>query len=189
MQAAFRAQNPYKEIRNDELFVKKSAYLFDFAPTRVLEIYDQFANGLNPKAVKGEITEKDREWNIHELLNFFPVISEDVNGEMIELDAEKVLTFPNALAASEIVNARFMTNLLFNDSLKGVFNFPKEVEEILNKMPEEKNKRAQKTSSTLDLDDAKQVNDNKTKEINKTQKLFLAKKYSKQIPKGLLIIY
>lgn len=96
---------------------------FDFAPTRVLEIYDQFANGLNPKAVKGEITEKDREENIKELLNFFPVISEDVNGEMIELDANKVLTFPNALAATEIVQARFMTNLLFNDSLKGVFNF------------------------------------------------------------------
>jgi hypothetical protein len=131
MQAAFRAQNPYKEFRNQELYIKNSAYLFDFAPTRVLEIYDKFANGLNPKAVKGEITEKERKENIHELLNFFPVISEDVNGEMVELDAEKVLTFPNALAASEIVNARFMTNLLFNESIKGVFSFPKEVEDIL----------------------------------------------------------
>jgi len=159
MQAAFRAQNPYKEMRNGELFTKKSAYLFDFAPTRVLEIYDKFANGLNPKAVKGEITEKDREANIAELLNFFPVISEDVNGEMVELDANKVLTFPNALAASEIVNARFMTNLLFNDSLKGVFNFPKEVEEILDKMQVEKNKRAKNINSTLDLDDARKVND------------------------------
>ena len=58
MQAAFRAQNAYKEMREDGLYTKKSAYLFDFAPTRVLEIYDKFANGLNPKAVKGEITEK-----------------------------------------------------------------------------------------------------------------------------------
>ena len=179
MQAAFRAQNPYKEIRNGELFMKKSAYLFDFAPTRVLEIYDQFANGLNPKAVKGEITEKEREKNIKELLNFFPVISEDVNGEMIELDAEKVLTFPNALAASEIVNARFMTNLLFNDSLKGVFNFPKEVEDILNKMPEEKNKRAQKTNSTLDLDDARKVNDSKTAKINENTEIILGEKIFK----------
>ncbi|MBL0191873.1 MAG: Eco57I restriction-modification methylase domain-containing protein [Saprospiraceae bacterium] len=179
MQAAFRAQNPYKEFRNGELVFKKSAYLFDFAPTRVLEIYDQFANGLNPKAVKGEITEKDREENIKELLNFFPVISEDVNGEMIELDANKVLTFPNALAAAEIVNARFMTNLLFNDSLKGVFNFPKEVEEILNKMPEEKNKRAQKTSSTLDLDDARALNNNKSKEINTNTEIILGEKIFK----------
>lgn len=179
MQAAFRAQNPYKEFRNGELFIKKSAYLFDFAPTRVLEIYDQFANGLNPKAVKGEITEKDREDNISELLNFFPVISEDVNGEMVELDAEKVLTFPNALAATEIVNARFMTNLLFNDTLKGVFNFPKEVEDILNKMPEEKNKRAQQTKNTLDLDDARKVNDSKIAKINENTGIILGEKIFK----------
>jgi hypothetical protein len=179
MQAAFRAQNPYKEIRNDELFMKKSAYLFDFAPTRVLEIFDQFANGLNPKAVKGEITEKEREKNIKELLNFFPVISEDVNGEMIELDANKVLTFPNALAATEIVQARFMTNLLFNDSLKGVFNFPKEVEEILDKMQVEKNKRVQKTTNTLDLDDARTINNNKTKEINNNVEIILGQKIFK----------
>lgn len=179
MQAAFRAQNPFKELRDGELYLKKSAYLFDFAPTRVLEIYDQFANGLNPKAVKGEITEKDREENIKELLNFFPVISEDVNGEMIELDANKVLTFPNALAATEIVQARFMTNLLFNDSLKGVFNFPKEVEDILDKMQVEKNKRVQRSTNTLDLDDAKAVNNNKTKEINQNTEIILGEKIFK----------
>lgn len=179
MQAAFRAQNPFKEIREDELFMKKSAYLFDFAPTRVLEIYDKFANGLNPKAVKGEITEKDRKNNIHELLNFFPVISEDVNGEMVELDAEKVLTFPNALAATEIVNARFMTNLLFNDTIKGVFNFPKEVEDILNKLPEEKNKRVQTTKETLDLDAARKVADNKTTKINENTEIILGEKIFK----------
>lgn len=179
MQAAFRAQNPYKEMRNEELYMKKSAYLFDFAPSRVLEIYDQFANGLNPKAVKGEVTEKERKQNIQELLNFFPVISEDVNGEMIELDAEKVLTFPNALAASEIVNARFMTNLLFNDSLKGVFNFPKEVEDILNKLPEEKNKRAITTKETLDLDDARKVVDNKITKINENTAIILGEKIFK----------
>jgi superfamily II DNA or RNA helicase len=176
MQAAFRAQNPFKEYRNGELHVKNSAYLFDFAPTRVLEIYDHFANGLNPKAVQGEITEKERETNIKELLNFFPVISEDVNGEMIELDAQQVLTFPNALAAAEIVNARFMTNLLFNDTLKGVFNFPKEVEEILDKLPEENNKRVQKSKNRLDLDDAKEINDNKTAKINENTGIILGEK-------------
>jgi len=179
MQAAFRAQNPYKEFRNGELYYKKSAYLFDFAPTRVLEIYDNFANGLNPKAVKGEITGKDREENIQELLNFFPVISEDVNGEMVELDAEKVLTFPNALAATEIVQARFMTNLLFNDSLKGVFNFPKEVEEILDKMQVEKNKRIQKPTNILDLDDARKVNENKITKINENTEIILGEKIFK----------
>lgn len=176
MQAAFRAQNPHKELRDGELHFKRSAYLFDFAPTRVLEIYDNFANGLNPKAVSGEITEKEREENIKELLNFFPVISEDVHGEMIELDAEQVLTFPNALAAIEIVNARFMTNLLFNESIRGVFNFPKEVEDILNKLPEEKNKRTRIATTSLDLDDAKEINNNKSKKINQNTDIILGEK-------------
>lgn len=176
MQAAFRAQNPYKEMRDGNLYVKKSSYLFDFAPSRVLEIYDDFANGLNPKAVQGEITQKEREENIKELLNFFPVISEDVNGEMVELNAQQVLTFPNALAASEIVNARFMTNLLFNDSVKGVFNFPKQVEEILNKLPEEKNKRIRKPKSNLDLEEAKEINRNKEIKINDNTGIILGEK-------------
>jgi hypothetical protein len=98
---------------------------------------------------------------------------------MVELDAEMVLTFPNALAATEIVNARFMTNLLFNDTLKGVFNFPKEVEDILNKMPEEKNKRSQITKNTLDLDDARKVNDNKITKINENTEIILGEKIFK----------
>ncbi|NLA25127.1 MAG: restriction endonuclease, partial [Bacteroidales bacterium] len=179
MQAAFRAQNPHKVYKDGELVVKESAYLFDFAPTRVLEIYDQFANGLNPKAVAGEITEKEREENIEELLNFFPVISEDVNGEMVELDAEQVLTFPNALAATEIVNACFMTNLLFNDSLKGVFNFPQEVEDILNKMPEEKNKRTHQARRELDLDEARKANNDKATNINQNTGIILGEKIFK----------
>jgi superfamily II DNA or RNA helicase len=176
MQAAFRAQNPYKFYESDELNVKESAYLFDFAPTRVLEIYDQFANALNPKAVNGEITEAERKKNIKELLNYFPVISEDVNGQMVELDAEKVLTFPNALAATEIVKARFMTNLLFNDNIKNVFHFPKEIEDILDKMPIEKNKRAEVTKKELDLDDARKLEQSKQPKINENSGVILGEK-------------
>jgi hypothetical protein len=176
MQAAFRAQNPYKFYENNELKVKESAYLFDFAPTRVLEIYDKFANALNPKAVNGEITELERKENIRELLNYFPVISEDIDGQMVELDAEKVLTFPNALAAAEIVKARFMTNLLFNDNIKGVFSFPKEVEDILDKMPIEKNKRIEVAKKELDLDDARKFEQKKQAKINENSSVILGEK-------------
>jgi superfamily II DNA or RNA helicase len=176
MQAAFRAQNPYRFYEDGQLKSKESAYLFDFAPTRVLEIYDQFANGLNGKAVNGEITESERKENIKELLNFFPVISEDINGQMVELDAEKVLTFPNALAAAEIVKARFMTNLLFNDNIKGVFQFPKEVEDILEKMPVEKNKRVEVAKTELNLDDARKVEHSKQTNINENKNIILGEK-------------
>lgn len=176
MQAAFRAQNPYEYQENGQLYVKKSAYLFDFAPTRVLKIYDNFANGLNPKATNGEVTKDEREDNIRELLNFFPVISEDVDGKMVELDAEMVLTFPEALAAADIVNARFMTNLLFNDNVKGVFQMPKRVEEILNKMPKEENKRIKTTDTTLDLDEARKVESEKEHKINENKNAILSEK-------------
>lgn len=179
MQAAFRAQNPYRFYENGELKAKVSVYLFDFAPTRVLEIYDNFANALNPKAVSGEITEHERKNNIKELLNYFPVISEDTEGRMVELDAEKVLTFPNALAATEIVKARFMTNLLFNDNIKGVFSFPKEVEDILNKMPVEKNKRIEVAKKELDLDDARKVEQSKQTMINENTNVILGEKIYK----------
>lgn len=182
MQAAFRAQNPYRFMENGEYKAKQSAYLFDFAPTRVLEMYDEFANGLNPKATSGEITEGERHSNIRELLNYFPVISEDTNGKMIELDVEKVLTLPNALAATEIVKARFMTNLLFNDNIKGVFHFPKSVEEILDKLPKEKNKRPEVSKTKLNLDDARKVEAGKQKLIDENRDLILGEKiYSNNI--------
>lgn len=182
MQAAFRAQNPYRFKENGELKAKESAYLFDFAPTRVLEMYDEFANGLNPKATEGKITEDERKDNIRELLNYFPVISEDTDGQMIELDAEKVLTLPNALASVEIVKARFMTNLLFNDNIKGVFHFPKAVEDILNKMPKEKNKRPEVSRTKLNLDDARKIESGKQKLLDENRNVILGEKiYSANI--------
>lgn len=38
---------------------------------------------------QGSGTAEERKDNIRELLNFFPVIGEDEQGELVELDAEK----------------------------------------------------------------------------------------------------
>lgn len=133
MQAIFRSQNPYKFTNeNGEIYRKKSAYVFDFSPNRVLQVYDKFANSLLAKAAQGEITEKEREDNVAELLNYFPVLAEDKDGEMIELDAEQVLTFPKAIIAKEVVKRGFVTNLLFVN-INNVFNIPSEVIDSLNK--------------------------------------------------------
>ena len=190
MQAAFRAQNPYSwtEIVNGQAIVhrKKSAYLFDFSPTRVLRIYDSFANALSPVAAVGQITETQRRDNIRELLNFFPVISEDRDGRMVELDAGQVLTFPNALAATEIVKVRFMSNLLFNDSIKNVFNLPHEAETILNKMDVETNKRVVDSKTNLNLDSSRELQANTTKRIDQNQGLILGRKiYANNIDRAV----
>lgn len=133
MQAIFRAQNPYKFEKSGKLFRKKSAYVFDFAPNRVLEVYDSFANSLVHDGATGKITEDERRDNIAKLLNYFPVLSEDENGRMIELDATQVLTFPKAIIAREVVEHRFITNMLFRN-VSNVFNLPSEVRASVNKL-------------------------------------------------------
>ena len=137
MQAIFRSQNPYdfSVTRSDgstDFYRKKSAYVFDFSPNRVLQVYDKFANGLQAEAATGEVTGDERQRCIAELLNYFPVLAEDRYGEMIELNAEEVLTYPKAIVAREVVNRGFVTNLLFAN-IDHVFNIPTELANILNK--------------------------------------------------------
>lgn len=98
MQAAFRAQNPY--IYQDESgksIQKENAYVFDFDPTRTLTIFDEFANNLSADTARGNGTAEQREENIRRLLNFFPVIGEDEEGKMVELDPKQVLSIPRRL--------------------------------------------------------------------------------------------
>jgi len=120
MQAAFRAQNQWSYVVDGEKHRKENAYVFDFAPGRTLIIYDEFANNLNSKTVAGGGTTDDRESNIRQLLNFFPVIAEDSEGKMVELDVRQVLTIPKAIKAQEVVKRGFMSNLLFQN-ISGIF--------------------------------------------------------------------
>lgn len=76
------------------VFQKKNAYIFDFDPARTLVIYEQFANDLSAETSDGRGDSDTHKNNVRTLLNFFPVIGEDENGKMIELDAEKVLSIP-----------------------------------------------------------------------------------------------
>lgn len=178
MQAAFRAQNPYKFYKDGQLHKKKSAYVFDFAPTRVLEMYDDFANSLLSEVVVGKASKSVREQNVAELLNFFPVISEDREGKMIELDAAQVLTFPKSIMAQEVVKKGFITNLLFKN-ISNVFSLPKEAIEIINNLSEEKNKRTVQASS--DISD-KNPHENKEIVINEAKEaIFGAKIYKTDI--------
>jgi type II restriction enzyme len=131
MQAAFRAQNPCTFERGGTVFQKQNAYIFDFAPERTLTIFDAFANNLNPNP-SGD--PRVRQENIRRLLNFFPVLGEDSEGRMIELDAEQVLTFPQVFKAREVVRRGFLSNLLFAN-VAGIFRYSEHVKEILEKLP------------------------------------------------------
>ena len=64
------------------------------------------------------------------MLNFFPVIGEDENGEMIQLDAEKVLSIPRKIKSKEVVRRGFMSDFLFQN-ISNVFHAPQEVLDII----------------------------------------------------------
>ncbi len=132
MQAAFRAQNVWSYEYNGSVRQKQNAYIFDFAPERTLVIYDEFANNLFSHTANGGGTSETRRENVKLLLNFFPVIAEDNEGKMIELDVNQVLTIPKIIKAQEVVRRGFMSNLLFQN-ISGIFA-SSEVREILKQL-------------------------------------------------------
>ena len=134
MQAAFRAQNPCLFNENGVAYRKENAYVFDFDPARTLVIYEQFANDLTKDTAAGHGDMDTRRKHIKELLNFFPVIGEDEEGEMIELDAEKVLSIPRKIKSQEVVRRGFMSDFLFQN-ISNVFHAPAEVIDIITNLP------------------------------------------------------
>ena len=111
MQAAFRAQNPCLFKRGEKFMRKQNAYVFDFDPARTLTVFEQFANDLYTTTAAGAGTLDARKANIRKLLNFFPVIGEDDAGKMVELDAERVLSIPRKIRATEVVRRGFMSDI------------------------------------------------------------------------------
>ena len=165
MQAAFRAQNPClittgstDGAGNPEFRRKENAYVFDFDPARTLTVFEQFANNLNPNTSGGGGTVEQRQKNIQELLNFFPVIAEDENGELVSLNPEQVLTIPRKIRSQEVVRRGFMSNFLFN--IRNVFNIPKDALDIINKFDSVKEqKQHQSTDIVIASSDGFEVDD------------------------------
>lgn len=155
MQAAFRAQNPHTFERAGHVFQKQNAYIFDFAPERTLTIFDAFANNLhpNPSGDPGV-----RQENIRRLLNFFPVLGEDTEGRMIELDASQVLTFPQVFKAREVVRRGFLSNLLFAN-VAGIFRYSEHVKEILDKLPSTKQGKVTTNGQPIEIPQPPPVTD------------------------------
>ena len=161
MQAAFRAQNPCLFSRNGRFMRKENAYVFDFDPARTLTIFEEFANDLYTDTASGGGTVDDRKQRVRTLLNFFPVIGEDENGEMVELDAEHVLSIPRRIRSHEVVRRGFMSDFLFQN-ISNVFRAPAEVLEVLQKLepfkaPNKEIGVKEDTADELDLDENGEV--------------------------------
>ena len=184
MQAAFRAQNPclFRD-GNGNFYRKKNAYVFDFDPARTLTIFEKFANDLSPETSGDKGDFDHRKQHVRELLNFFPVYSEDDQGSMVELDAESVLMIPRHIHAKEVVERGFMSNFLFAN-ISGIFGAPKEIIDLINGMQaiEQPSKIASTkinddTAGELSLNEKGEVEISQEKVIGLAQNLFGDKVY------------
>lgn len=181
MQAAFRAQNPYSWVEGDKVYRKERAYVFDFAPERTLSLFSDFANNLSLATVGGAGTSQTREENIRNLLNFFPVIAEDREGKMVEIDAQAVMTIPSQIRAAEVIKRGFMSNFLF-DNIAGIFRASQQVLKILDDLPVEQQGKISQTPDKLKLPDIEvdeegQVQVAEELVINRQEVLFGTKVY------------
>lgn len=181
MQAAFRAQNPCLFHRDGKFYRKESAYVFDFDPARTLTIFEEFANDLYTDTAAGGGDMDARKQRIRTLLNFFPVIGEDENGEMVELDAERVLSIPRRIRSREVVRRGFMSDFLFQN-ISNVFRAPTEVINILQKFEPYKAPNndlgiTEGTADELSLDYDGEVKIPDEQVIGKAAELFGEKRY------------
>ena len=159
MQAAFRAQNPYEYSDGGKIVRKDNAYVFDFDPARTLILYDEFANNLKKSTAGGNGTTEDRQQNIRQLLNFFPVIAEDEEGRMTQIDERQVLSIPRKIKSEEVVRRGFMSNLLFSN-IANIFSAPTIVGEILNKIDKAQEERGRTSKMNLNEVDEVSVDGN-----------------------------
>ena len=172
MQAAFRAQNPYAYEEDGKLYQKENAYVFDFAPERTLMIFDDFANNLNATTANGGGTKEEHEEHIKRLLNFFPVIAEDDDGKMVELDAAKVLTIPRTIKAKEVIRRGFMSNFLFQN-IGNIFSAPAAVRDVLEKLTPAEEQADKKNDLTMN--DAEDVSVDENGDVDVPNELVIQK--------------
>ena len=134
MQAAFRAQTPYLYKDAAGHYQRKTnAYIFDFDPARSLTTYEEMAVGLYPREVSESDEQETRERQIAKLINFFPVIAEDEEGEMQELDAAQVMRIPRQIRSKEVVRSGFMSNFLFAN-ISNIYGCSSGVIDIINQL-------------------------------------------------------
>ena len=181
MQAAFRAQNPCLFKFGGQHYRKENAYVFDFDPARTLTIYEAFANDLSAETSDGRGDSDMRKEHIRELLNFFPVIGEDEQGEMVELDAEKVLSIPRKIRSQEVVRRGFMSDYLFQN-ISNVFHAPQAVIDIITTFqpveePKNKLEVTHDTAEELSIDENGEVSLSDDFVIGRTTEIFGPKIY------------
>ncbi|MCP9452230.1 MAG: restriction endonuclease [Nitrospira sp.] len=124
-QAAFRVQSPWSiknpngDDPNEEEILKPVCFVFDFAPTRALRQFSEYAIGLSPHEPNPEKAVKD-------LVSFLPVLAYD-GANMTQIDAGDILDIAMAGTSATLLARKWESALLVNvdnDTLRRILNNP-----------------------------------------------------------------
>ena len=132
-QAAFRVQSPWSIKNPDgddpsrEEVLKPVAFIFDFAPTRVLRQVAEYASGLHPQASNPEKAVED-------LTNFLPVLAYD-GANMTQVDAGGILDIAMSGTSATLLARKWESAILVNvdnSTLRRILNNERALEAIMN---------------------------------------------------------
>lgn len=110
-QTAFRVQSPWTATDKDDptrkTILKRTCYVFDFAPNRALREVVTYANQLDVDSNR-RITDK-----VDEFINFLPILQFD-GSSMKQVDATEILDFVNNGTSGTLLARRWNSALLVN---------------------------------------------------------------------------
>jgi uncharacterized protein YjaG (DUF416 family) len=129
MQTIFRVQSPHDQLVeiNGEtvLKTKTDAFVWDFAPDRVLRVFTDVSE-VSVKA--GEKSTAKSEESLKRLLTFLPIVSYIQNGDMKVLDAGDVIRELKRVYSQRVVSNGFESPFLF---VRDYSNLPDDFREAL----------------------------------------------------------
>ena len=124
-QTAFRAQTPWKE---NGITKKEDCYIFDFHPSRSLNLLSEYSNKLNKKEDRKELAKlTEQKENLIEFLKYLPVLKISGNS-MMSLDANAVMSFDcSNYNSSDLIKA-FQSNKNINISKEQISDIMADVD-------------------------------------------------------------
>lgn len=107
-QAAFRVQSPWviKNAYNENVVLKHTCYVFDFALDRALSQVSDYSCRLN-------FEENNPEKKVSEFIKFLPILAYD-GAKMVEIDAQDVLDIATSGTSATLLAKRWESVLLVN---------------------------------------------------------------------------
>lgn len=128
-QAAFRVQSPWtiKDEWGEEVILKPTCYVFDFAPNRALRQVAEYSCRLS-------VNEHNPEHKVAEFIKFLPILAYD-GSSMRQIDAAGILDMAMSGTTATLLARRWESALLVNvdnNTLSRLLNSPEAMKALMN---------------------------------------------------------